>query len=83
MSRFNKDVIRYNEREISKSFSEKSFLGKIAAVFSVLVLLFAIVSMLYILAPENTDYTDYTGEADLTAFESETTAVIEESLFAQ
>lgn len=83
MSRFNKDVVRHNERELSKSFSEKSLFGKILTVFSILVLLFAMVVMIYILAPENTDNTNYTGEADLTVFESETTAVIEETLFVE
>lgn len=83
MSRFNKDVVRYNERELSKSFSEKSLYGKILTVFSVLVLLFAIVGIIYILAPENTDNMNYTGEADSTVFESEITAVIEGTLFEE
>ncbi|MBQ9914241.1 MAG: hypothetical protein IJO73_08450 [Clostridia bacterium] len=71
------EQIRYNERELSKSFSEKSLFGKIATVLSVLVLLFAIVFMIYMFEPKNTDDTNYTGELDLTVFESETTAVIE------
>ncbi len=83
MSRFNKDVIRYNERELSKSFSEKSLFGKILSVFSAIVLLFAIVGMIYILAPKNTDNMNYTAEADLTVFESGTTAVIEEPIFVE
>ncbi len=77
MSRFNKDVVRHNEREFSKSFSEKSLFGKIFAVFSVIVLLFTIVGIIFILAPENTDSMNYTAETDLTVFESKTTAVIE------
>lgn len=77
------EQIRHNERELLKTFSEKSLYGKMLAVFSVLVLLFAMVGMIYILAPENTDNMNYTGEADLTVFESETTAVIEGTLFEE
>ena len=80
MSRFNKDVIRHNERELSKSFSEKSLFGKTVAVLSVLVVLFAIFGIIYILAPGNTNNLNYTGEADLTVFENETTVMIEEEL---
>ena len=83
MSRFNKDVIRHNESEFSKSFSEKSLFSKILVVFSMLVLLFAMVGMIYILAPENSDNMNYTGKAALTVFESETTAVIEGTLFEE
>ena len=75
------EQIRHNERELSKSFSEKSLFGKILAILSVLVLLFAIVGVIYILAPENTDNMNYTGEADSTVFESEITDVIEGTLF--
>ena len=77
------EQIRHNERELSKSFPEKSLYGKILAVFSLLVLLFAMVGMIYILAPENTDNMNYTGETDSTVFESETTAVIEGTLFEE
>ena len=48
-----------------------------------LVLLFAVVGMIYILAPENTGNMNYTGKAALTVFESETTAVIEGTLFEE
>lgn len=54
------EQIRHNEREVLKSFSEKSLYGKILAVLSVLVLLFAIVGVIYILALKNTDNTNYT-----------------------
>ena len=77
------EQIRHNERELSKSFSEKSLFGKILAILSVLVLLFAIVGVIYILAPENTDNMNYTGEADSTVFESEITDVIEGTLFEE
>ncbi len=83
MSRFNKDVIRHNESELSKSFSEKSLFGKIATVLSVLVLLFAIVGIIYILAPKNADKMNYTEAADLTAYENEITAVTEENFSVQ
>lgn len=48
-----------------------------------LVLQFAIVGIIYILAPENTGNMNYTEKAALTVFESETTAVIEGTLFEE
>ena len=80
MSRFNKDVVRYNERELNKSFSEKSLFGKIVTVFSGFVLLLCIAAIFFILVPENTDYA---GEADTTAYDTQAVTVIEESFFSQ